>query len=243
MNGVKPEWQLRREIVEVGKRIYDLGLVAASDGNISVRVSRDRFLVTPSGSCLGELQPQEILYVDSKRYVLAGQSRPGRVPRGSHGPTSELPMHLAAYEERPDVGAVVHAHPVTATGLTIAGLSLADPILPEVVLHLGSIPTAEYATLATEEGAQTIRGLIRNHDALILDRHGTLTVGVDLVCAFRNLEKVEHCARVFLTAHQLGRVRTLPPEEVAKLEALRQELGLGSQGEEQAARARVAPIR
>ncbi len=208
---MKPEWQLRREMTAIGRKLYERRYISASDGNLSSRVGRDRFLVTPSGACLGELRPQDLLYVAGDGTRLVGHAQP----------TSELPMHLAVYEERPDVGAIVHAHPVCATALTLAGLTLADPLLPELSLHLGSIPTAPYATLATAEGAAAVRELARSHDALILDRHGTLTMGSDLDTAYRHLEQLEHSAEIVASAHRLGRVRPLSPEEQQAIAQLR----------------------
>ncbi len=208
------EWQLRREIVAIGKQAYERGLVTATDGNISVRIMGDRFLITPSGSCLGELAPEQLVYVDQEGRVLSGGK-----------PTGELSMHLAAYRERPDINAVLHAHPPITTGFTVAGQSLAQCVIPEVVVIFGTIPTTEYATISTEEGARVIRELIRDHDALILDRHGTITVGKTLIEAYRKLEKVEYCAQVTLVAKQLGKVRTLSPEQIQKLEAVRQKYG------------------
>jgi L-fuculose-phosphate aldolase len=222
---MKNEWLLRREIVSVGRRLYERNLVSATDGNISARLG-DGILVTPAGSCLGELQPQDLLYVDltaspplhrpSSRFaggVLCPLPAPPR-------PTSELPMHRAAYAVRPGIGAIVHAHPPMATALTVAGLSLAQPVLPEVVATLGSIPTASYATPSTEETADAVRELIRDHDAILLDRHGAVTVGTDPLDAFRKLEKLEQCARIVITSHALGGVRTLSPEQIARLAAL-----------------------
>lgn len=208
---LKPEWQLRREMVAIGRRLYERRYVVASDGNISVRAGRDRYLVTPSGSCLGELHPQDMICIDGRRQVLAGALRP----------TSELLMHLAVYAMRPQIEAVIHAHPVNATALSVAGITLNEPVLPEVVLYLDTIPTAPYATLASEASAAAVRELIATHDALILDRHGTLTIGADLECAFRKLEKLEHCAEVVALAHRLGRVQILPPDEVARLRSKR----------------------
>jgi len=208
------EWQLRREIVDIGKKAYERGFVTATDGNISVRVMGDRFLITPSGSCLGELKPEHLVYVDIEEKVLSGGK-----------PTGELSMHLAAYRERPDINAVLHAHPPITTGFTIAGESLAQCVIPEVVVIFGTIPTTDYATISTVEGAQVIRKLIKNHDALVLDRHGVLTVGKNIVAAYRKLEKVEYCAQVTLTARQLGRVKKLSAEEISKLEAVRKHYG------------------
>jgi len=134
-------------------------------------------------------------------------------------------MHLAAYRERPDINAVLHAHPPVTTGFTIAGETLAQCVIPEVVVIFGTIPTTDYATISTDEGAQVISKLIKNHDALVLDRHGVLTVGKSILDAYRKLEKVEYCAQVTLTAHQLGKVKKLSAEEIHKLEAVRKHYG------------------
>jgi L-fuculose-phosphate aldolase len=221
----------RQEMVTVGQKMYQRGYVAATDGNISVRLDGGRVLITPSGICLGEMRPEDMVIVD-------GRGRPAGAAYGSDDasrrsddaarqPSSELPMHLEVYGQRSDVGAVIHAHPPLATAFTVAGISLARCVIPEVVLTMGTIPTTRYATPSTEKGREAVRELIRTHDALILDRHGTLTVGQDLISAYQKLEKVEHAARVTLAARQLGNIQTLPPEEVKRLEAMRSQLGLG----------------
>lgn len=214
---MKTEWEHRQEVVAIGVRMYQRGYVAATDGNISVKMADERILITPTGVCLGELRPEELVSTDLS----------GKVGDQTQLPSTELPMHLEVYGQRPDVRAVIHAHPPLATAFTVAGISLARCVIPEVVLTMGTIPTTKYATPSTEQGRQVVRELIRQHDALILDRHGTLTVGPDLISAYRKLEKVEHAAQVTLAARQLGNVRTLPPEEVKRLEAMRAELGLG----------------
>jgi len=212
------EWQVRRDIVNIGKKIYDKDFVVATDGNISARLNGNRLLITASGSCLGELKPDELIFIDLEGRKLCGNGKP----------TGEVAMHLAAYRQRHDIQAVIHAHPPITTGLTVAGKSLAQCVIPEVVLIFGTIPTTEYATISTDEGAEVIRELIKHHDALVLDRHGTLTVGSDLTTAFHKLEKVEYCARVTLTAFQLGRVKTLSADELEKLEAVRKKYGFDS---------------
>jgi L-fuculose-phosphate aldolase len=133
-------------------------------------------------------------------------------------------MHLEVYRQRPDVQAVVHAHPPLATAFSIAGMSLARCVLPEVIVSLGSIPTTEYATPGTGEVADSIRLAVRDYDAVILAHHGSLTVGNTLWEAYLRLEKVEHTAQITLAAHQLGQVGTLSPEAVQELIAKRQEL-------------------
>ena len=209
------ELDVRKAICEVGRRMYAKNLVAASDGNISVRLSADRYLCTPSGVSKGFMKPGELIIADGNAKKIAGE---GKV-------TSEFFTHLAAYEERPDINAVVHAHPPTAIGFTLAGLSLSDCVLPEVVASVGGIPTTAYATPASKEGAEVIRPLIRQCDALMLDRHGAITVGRDVFDAYFKMEKIEHAAETMLVAHTLGNVQTLDREQVAKLYTIREEYG------------------
>jgi L-fuculose-phosphate aldolase len=198
------------EIIEIGRRIYDKGLAAGTDGNISCRRASGRILITGSGTCLGELEPKDIISVDFS----------GKVHSGKRKASSELPMHLAAYKLRPDVNAVIHAHPPVATGLSVAGLTLDSPVIPEIVMTLGKIPTAPYATPSTEEGARSITGLIVDHDAVLLDHHGAVTVGKTLKEAFYKMEKVEYAAKVILTAKRLGEVIELTPEQKSRLRDL-----------------------
>jgi L-fuculose-phosphate aldolase len=213
---------LREEIVRVCRLVWEKGWVAASDGNASIRMGRDRLLVTPSGMSKGFFSASDVLMTD-----LEGEPVGSRYGGTKRVPTSEIALHLEVYRQRPDVRAVLHAHPPITIAFTIAGVSLAQCVLPEVIVNLGSIPTTAYATPSTVEGAEVIRGLIQDHDALILDRHGTVTVGSTLFDAYMKLEKVEHLARVTLAARQLGRVGLLPPEQVRKLiEMRREKLGL-----------------
>ncbi|MFQ5428877.1 MAG: class II aldolase/adducin family protein [Phycisphaerae bacterium] len=211
------EWQLRKEICDIGRRMHARGLVAGTDGNISARLDRHRFLISPSGCCLGEMEPRDLALIDPAGRALEGRGRP----------SSERWMHLTAYAKRPDIEAAIHAHPPTVIALTVADVAMAQCSLPEVIIAFGQVPVTSYATPATEEGADAVRDLIGRHDALILDRHGSLTVGRTLRDALFKLEKLEHGAQVLFMAHQLGRVRELPPEEVAKLAALREQFGLG----------------
>jgi len=212
------EWQLRKQIVDIGREAHARGLVAASDGNISARLGTDRILITPSGLSLGRLTPADLVVIDPRGRLLAGTCKA----------SSEYRLHLAVYEVRPDVQAIVHAHPPIANGFTFAGRALEACVVPEVVATLGDIPTTEYATPSTQEGADVIRGCIRDHDAVMLQRHGSVTVGKTVLDAYQKLEKVEHTAQVLLVAHQLGQVHALSASEVERLAAMRQSLGLGS---------------
>jgi len=211
------EWQLRKQMVEYGRRIADRGLVAASDGNLSIRLLRGRFLITPSGLSLGEIRPQDMVLIDANGRQLAGDCKR----------SSEYRLHLMVYEERGDVMAVVHAHPPIANAFTFAGVSLADCVVPEVVATLGRIPTTDYGTPSSDEGPQVARRLIREHDAIMLQRHGSVTVGKTLREAYHKLEKIEHTAQMLLAARSLGRVQSLSDDEIRKVALLREQLGIG----------------
>ncbi|MCL4695220.1 MAG: class II aldolase/adducin family protein [Candidatus Hydrogenedentes bacterium] len=210
------ELELRKVICEAGRRLYEKNLVAATDGNISARLAPNRYLCTPSGVSKGYMHPRDLVIADGKGNKIAGE---GRV-------TSEFFTHLAAYEERPEMSAVVHAHPPKAIGFTLAGVSLADCVLPEVVYTIGGVPTTEYATPATPEGGKVIRELIRQCDAVLMDRHGALTIGVSVIDALHKMEKIEHAAETLLTAHLLGKVRRLERDEVQKLYQVRDAYGV-----------------
>ncbi len=217
------EAALREEVVRVCRLMWEKGFVAASDGNVSVRLGDEHLLTTPSGVSKGFLAPSDAVLIDMEGTPVRSVGHAARQAT----PSSEILLHLEVYRQRPDVQAVVHAHPPLAIAFTIAGISLAQCVLPEVVVNLGSIPTTAYATPSSAQGPTVIRGLIRDHDALLIDRHGTVTVGQTLFDAYLKLEKVEHLAQVTLAARQLGRVSELPREEVRKLVAMRREaLGL-----------------
>ncbi len=207
-------WVLRREIIRAARRLDAQGFFPGTSGNLSARLDAHRVLLTPSGIPKGALQPEELLLV-----TLDGEVEQGM--RGLH-PTSEMPMHLEVYRQRPEVEAVVHAHPAAAVALTLAGISLEEPVLPEVLLLLGPVPTTAYATPSSVENQTAIAGLIGNHDALLLARHGSLTVGRSVAEAAQRLEVLEHAARTLIWGHLLGSVSPLPPEALAKLEAVRQ---------------------
>lgn len=216
------EQKLREEIVEIGRLMYAKGLILASDGNISARLGRRRILITPAGLHKGFLEPGQLLIVDDGGRRVGISTEANRHLR----PTSELPMHLEAYRQRPNIGAVVHAHPPTAVALSIAEIPLDTYLLPEVIVFLGLIPTAPYATPSSPENADAIRDLIRQHDALMLERHGSLTVGETPMQAFMRLETLEQQARMTFMLAQLGVERPLEPAQVRKLLALREAMGL-----------------
>jgi L-fuculose-phosphate aldolase len=205
-------------MVRVGRLMWERGYVAATDGNLSARLGPDRLLVTPSGMSKGFLSVEDLVLLRPDGAPVASYRGQGK--RAS----SEIAMHLEVYRQRSDVNAVIHAHPPLATAFSIAGVSLARCVIPEVIVTLGGIPTTEYATPGTGEVPESIRQAIRDYDALVMAHHGSLTVGETLWEAYLRLEKVEHTAEITLAAHQLGRVNTLSPEAVATLAEKRREV-------------------
>ncbi len=206
-------WTLRRQLIAAARRMAAQGLMPGPSGNLSARLDAERVLIVPSGVPKAALQPEELLIVDLEGRVLGG--------RRDLKPTSEWPMHLEVYRRRPDVGAVAHAHPAGAVALTLAGIRLDEPVLPEAVLLLGSVPTTAYATPSTPENREAIAGLIGEHDVILLARHGALAVGRTVEEAVMRMEVLEHTAKTLLWAHLAGKPAPLPPEAVAKLEAVR----------------------
>jgi len=210
------ESQQRGTMVEVGRRIYQKGLVAANDGNISVRLDAGRLLVTPTGLSKGFMRPEEMSIVDPDGRLLSGGK-----------PSSELPLHLHIYRQRQDVQAVVHAHPPYATGFATAGIALDKCVLAEVIVTIGSIPLAPYGTPSTEELPKSIDPFIETCDAFLLANHGVVTVGQDLMDAYFKMERVEHYAHILFTARLLGGEQPLSGEAVEKLHGLREQYGGG----------------
>jgi L-fuculose-phosphate aldolase len=210
------ESQLRADIVEVGRRMYARGYTASNDGNISVRLGSDRLLMTPKSVCKGFMTPDMMCVTDLD----------GRKLQGDRDPSSEMLMHLEVYRQRPDVAAVVHAHPPTATGFAVAGIPLNRAVLAEVLTTLGSIPIAEYATPSTKELPEAVRKYIKAHDGMLLANHGALTVGGDLYSAYYKMETIEHFAKISLVARLLGRENLISREEVERLQGLRDTYGI-----------------
>jgi L-fuculose-phosphate aldolase len=210
--------RLRLDIVEVGRRLWTRGFVASNDGNISVRVGPDRLLMTPANVSKGFMAPEMMVVTDLDGTLVSGA--PGRKP------SSEIKMHLVAYRERPDIGAVVHAHPPLSTGFAVAGIPLDRAVLAEVVTTLGSIPIADYATPSTPALAESVAPYVRAHDGLLLANHGALALGTDLFAAYYKMETIEHFAKISLVARILGRENLLSREEVTRLQDLRGAYGI-----------------
>ncbi|MBI4532579.1 MAG: class II aldolase/adducin family protein [Candidatus Melainabacteria bacterium] len=216
------EQQARKELIEVCRQAYGRGYICATEGNFSVRLGPDLVLSTPSGVCKGRIDVDDLILTDLTGCPV--DSAKGTA-QGKRRPSTELGMHMMSYKARPDVNAVVHAHPTVAVSFTVAGLKLSQCILPEVVCALGSIPIAPYATPSTQDVADGIRELVKDHDALVLDHHGALTLGVDIWDAFYKLETLEHHAQILLVAHILGGVKELSAQQIQKLLEIRKIYG------------------
>ena len=194
-------------IVRVCRRLYERGLVAGPDGNVSVRLAGGAILVTPSGMSKVDVEPGDLVLVDGDGVLLDGDRRP----------SSELKMHLRIYRRRPDVHAVVHAHPPVATGFAVAGESFVAPILPEVILQMGAVPLVPYATPGTDALADRFEPYLDGHDAFLMANHGATTVGATLESAHQRMESLEHAARILLVARSLGRINELSAGDVQEL--------------------------
>ena len=201
------ERQSRREIVFFGKMLHDRGYVAAMDGNLSVRLDEERILATPTAMCKGMMRPSDMVIVDVEGHCLAGRRRV----------SSEIGMHLLIYKMRPDIHAVVHAHPTTATGFAAAGMALTQPLVSEVVVGLGSIPLARYGTPGTPELWEALEPFVPEYDAILMSNHGVVAYGGDLHQAYMKMETVEHFAQIALVTHILGKQEPLAGQDLEKL--------------------------
>ena len=204
---IKSENELRSEVVEIGRWIHRLGFVAGYDGNITARLDDRRILSTPTAICKSMMQSDDLVVVDYE----------GQKVSGNRSVTSEIAMHLLIYKQRPDVHGIVHAHPPTATGYAAAGLPLDKALVSEVVLSLGSIPLAPYATPGTAELGEALLPLVGSHDAILMANHGVVAYGADLMRAYFNMETVEHFAKISLVTELLGRQVLLSGNHVEEL--------------------------
>ncbi len=193
------EQSLRRDIVRVCRRLYERGLIAGGEGNVSARRDAETLLVTPAGASKADVGEDDLVVVD-----LAG-----RPVAGSGRASSELGMHLRIYERRPDAGAVVHAHPPFATAFAVAGEDLMSPVLPEIVVFLGGVPLVPYATPGSPALAAAIEPFLELHDAFLMANHGATSFGSTLSFAHQRMESLGHAARTLFLAKALGRVTEL----------------------------------
>ena len=215
---MKSELEIKQEMCEIGRRVYNRGMVAANDGNFSVKLSEDEYLCTPTGVSKGFMTPEYICKVNAKGEVLEANE--------GFRPSSEVKMHMRIYQERPDVNAVVHAHPMYATTFAIAGEALMDPIMPEAVIFLGGVPLAKYGTPSTMEIPDSIQEFLQDYDAVLLENHGALTYSDTLMNAYHRMESVEFYERLMYQARMLGGPKIIPPNKVEELNEIRRNMNL-----------------
>lgn len=211
LSSMSSDRKSRQAIVEFGRLVYENGLVAATDGNLSVRLDENRLLVTPTCVSKGRMKASDLVIVDMDGNRLAGKRRV----------SSEIGMHLLIYRLRPDVHGIVHAHPPTATAFTASGYDLNRPLVCEVVVGLGSIPLARYGTPGTPELSDALEPLIPHHDAILMANHGVVAFGPSIESAYMRMETVEHFAKIALVTHLLGNEQPLGEKEVQKLYEMR----------------------
>ena len=206
--------EIREQICDICHKLWQQGWVAANDGNISVKLPDGNFLATPTGISKSFITPEKLVIINNKGEVLSGL--PG------YKPSSEIKMHMRCYRERPDVGAVVHAHPATATGFAVAGKSMDEYSMIETVIAIGSIPLTPYGTPSTDEVPDAITPYLQDHDVMLLQNHGALTVGCDLITAYYRMETLELYAKISLVAHLLGGAKEIEKPQIEKLLYLRE---------------------
>lgn len=208
--------KLKDIIIDIGKRMYEKEWVASNDGNISVKIAEDRVLVTPTRKSKGFLKPEMLTIIDLEENII----------EGTYKPSSESLMHLTIYKSRPDVNAVVHAHPPISTAFAVAGIPLDRCILPEAILELGKVPIAPYGTPGTPELSASLNGIIDDHDCFLLKNHGAVAVGEDLMTAYYKMDSLEMLAKVVFHARLLGNVDEIPKEKVEILVSCRSAYGI-----------------
>ena len=223
VQGVKymSDFEAKKAILDIGRRMYEKGFVASNDGNISCKVGPNTIWTTPTGVSKGFMTQDMLVKMDLNGKVLMGRWKP----------SSEVKMHLRVYKENPDVQAVTHAHPLVATSFAIAGISLDAAVLTEAVLGLGSIPVAKYATPGTDEVPDSIAPFVNTHNGVLLANHGALTWGKDIYQAFYRLESIEYYATILMyTGNIIGRQNLLSCDQVNKLLDIRHKLGITAGG-------------
>lgn len=213
------EVELKQLIVEIGKRIWMRNYVASNDGNITVKLNNDELLTTPTGISKGFMTEEMIIKCDIDGNVISGDKR--------YRPSSEVKMHLEVYKARPDIYSVVHAHPPFATSFAVAGIPLNKCVLPEAIIVIGAVPIAPYGLPSTMELPDKIKPYLENSDAILLENHGALTMGIDLLSAYHKMETLEHTANIVWKAIQLGNLNVLSEYERDRLMTLREKFNIG----------------
>lgn len=210
------EARLRNALCEIGKLCYQRNYIVGADGNLSAKLSDGTILITPAGAMKGFLSPGNLAHIDTS----------GKVVDGGPKPSTEVGIHLVSYRERPEMKAVLHCHPPHAVALTLVGIDMQLPIIPEIIVTIGGIPTAPFATPGTDELPESIRAIVKCSDTLVMQNHGSVTLGTSLMDAYKKLDMLEHTARILWLAHSVGHVKPLSPDAVKKLLETRKLLGI-----------------
>ena len=199
--------EIRTTLIDIGRMLWENGLIAGTCGNITARLDQNLVLSTPTGLAKGRLTPDDLVVTDLQGHVVSGRLQP----------SSELKIHLAAYRLRPEIGAIVHAHPKTVVAHSLASLTLLSTVLPETVITLGPVPVVPYETPGTSRLAARIESVLSNHNAIIMERHGAVTLGRDLFQAYERIETLEHAAQTLYLAQTMGHVEPLSDDEIIRL--------------------------
>ena len=208
------EFELKKTILDIGRRLWERVYIASNDGNISVKINDNEILTTPTGVSKGFMTPDMIIKMSMDGKVLSKSSK--------FRPSSEVKMHLEVYREREDIKSVIHAHPPYCTSFAVAGVPLNQCVLPEAIIVIGAVPIAEYGTPSTAEIPDSIKPYVQSTDAILLANHGALTFGTDLISAYHKMETLEHTAQIVTLAHHLGNVNVIPQDKVDTLMHLRE---------------------
>jgi L-fuculose-phosphate aldolase len=212
------EFEIKKEMLEIGRRLWQLGFIAANDGNITVKINDNEILTTPTGISKGFMTPDMIIKMNLDGKILT--------PNKKYRPSSEVKLHIEAYQQRDDINAVVHAHPPYCTSFAVAGIPLNKCVLPEAVITLGAVPIAPYGTPSTTELSRSIIKHMETCDVVLLANHGAMTVAENLMTAYHRMETLELSAKIVHIAIQLGNVNSIPQDEVVKLMEIREKLGV-----------------
>ena len=210
--------ELREQICDVCHKMWQKGWVAANDGNVSVKLEDGTFLATPTGMSKSFITPEKLVHIDKEGSILEAED--------GCRPSAEIKMHLRCYQEREDVGAVLHAHPPVATGFAVANKALDEYSMIETVIALGSVPVTPYGTPSTYEVPEAIAPYLGEHDAVLLQNHGALTVGADVITAYYRMETLELFAQISLNAHLLGGAKEISRENIDRLISMRKGYGV-----------------
>ena len=210
--------EIKEQICDICNKMWQLGWVAANDGNVSVRVGENEIIATPTGISKSFITPDKLVTIDMDGKILEAN--------GDYRPSSEMKMHLCCYKEREDVGSVLHAHPPTATGFAVAHVHMDKYVMIEDVIAIGSVPVTPYGTPSTMEVPDAIRPYLPEHDVLLLENHGALAIGSDLITAYYRMESLELWAKIQLVAHLLGGAKEISKKDIDTLISMRGKYGV-----------------